>query len=64
MQDKNSYNQEGIYQTTSVKTRNVNRVIMIPYGYPKNFRLVDQSRPGETIVFKDNKPTKSKQNAW
>lgn len=48
-----SYHQEQ-YSINESRTTNVNRVIIIPYGYPKNHLLLEAKR-GDTLLFNDNR---------
>lgn len=53
---ENTYFPEGVFQVNQARTKCINKVAIIPYGYPKNFRISDEAKPGDTIVFNDNKP--------
>lgn len=44
-----------IFQLNETRTSNVNRAIMVPFGYPKNFDLCDRAKEGDYIHFKDEK---------
>ena len=54
MKEENLSSQGETYQVNEARTTNVNRVIMIPYGYPTNFDI-SEAEKGDTIFFKDSK---------
>lgn len=43
-----------MFRVNETRTSNVNRVIIIPYGYNKNFSLSEAQR-GDVIIFKDGR---------
>ena len=49
-----------IFQLNETRTSNINRAIMVPFGYPKNFDLCDTAEDGDYIQFKDGKRYKIK----
>ena len=54
MKEEDSYSQGETFQVNETRTSNVNRVIIIPFGYPTNFDI-SEAEKGDTIFFKDGK---------
>lgn len=52
-EDKSYYPAE-TYRIEETRTTNVCRTILIPYGYPKNYDLLEAKR-GDIAVFKDGR---------
>lgn len=55
MRDARLYSKAEIFQVNEVRTSNVNRVILMPYGFLKNGKLANTSKGGDIMHFKDGK---------
>jgi DUF971 family protein len=60
MKEDYSFSRAEIFQLNEARTSNINRAIMVPFGYPKNFDLCDRAELGDFIHFKDGKVYKIK----
>lgn len=60
MKEDYSSSRAEVFQLNEARTSNINRAIMVPFGYPKNFDLCDRAAPGDYIHFKDGKVYKIK----
>lgn len=57
MKKKEGYpsSHEKIFYISNARTTNANRIMIFPYGFLFNSKIIDYAKPGDIIQFKDDK---------